>query len=205
MKYLDFKTILILGLVIVILLMKLFSGKKTDTNIINVDGKKYELVKREIDTEYVEHTKTITKPGKDIVHDTTIYVSIPTHEPIDTVALLRNYYAKNVFKDTLKLDDSLGYVSVTDTISQNKIFSRRWDSKIFERKITDKMIVKELKNQVFIGGVMGFDKVNVVNFAGPSLIIKNKKDNVYSISVGYSNSKAITLQGGIFWKIRLKK
>lgn len=205
MKYLDFKTILILALAIVILLLKLFSCNNQPPIIQKVGGKTYEVIKKEIDTQYVERIKTVTKKGKDITHDTTIYVPIPTHEPIDTLALLKNYYAKNVFKDTLKLDDSFGFISVIDTISQNKIYSRTWDSKLLERKITDKLVVKELKNQLFIGGVLGFDKTNIINFAGPSLLIKNKKDNVYSIGVGYSNNKTISLQGGIYWKIRLKK
>jgi hypothetical protein len=206
MRNLDFKTLLILALVVVVVLMKMFSGKPTEKNdIIKIDGRKYEVLKREIDTEYVEHIKTVTKPGKDIVHDTTIYVPIPTYEPIDTEAILRNYYAKNIFKDTLKLDDSLGYISVTDTISQNKIFSRKWDSKIFERKITDKLIVKDYRTQLYFGGIMGFDKVNVVNFAGPSMLLKTKKDNIYSLGIGYSNAKTVSVQGGIYWKIKLKK
>ena len=61
------------------------------------------------------------------------------------------------------------------------------------------------KVMAFIGGVAGFDKVNIVNFVGPSLLIKDKKDKVYSIGVGYSNAKTVSIQGGIYWKIKLKK
>jgi hypothetical protein len=58
---------------------------------------------------------------------------------------------------------------------------------------------------VFIGGVAGFDKVNLVNFVGPSLLIKDKKDKLYLIGIGYSNAKTVSLQGGIYWKIKFKK
>jgi hypothetical protein len=73
-------------------------------------------------------------------------------------------------------------------------------------QINETLIVKELpKNQLYIGLAGGFDKVNVVNFAGPSLVLKTKSDKMYSIGVGYSASKTISLQGGIYWKIKLKK
>jgi hypothetical protein len=58
---------------------------------------------------------------------------------------------------------------------------------------------------MYIGGVAGFDKVNIVNFVGPSLLLKDKKDKVYSLGVGYSNAKSLSIQGGIYWKIKLKK
>ena len=68
------------------------------------------------------------------------------------------------------------------------------------------IIVKELpKNQVYIGLSGGFDKVNVVNFIGPSLLLRTKSDKIYSIGVGYSASKTISIQGSIYWKIKLKK
>lgn len=206
MKNLDFKTLLILVLIGLVLLMKMCDKKPaTENPTVKINGKKYEVIKREIDTQYVPQIKTVTKQGKDIYHDTTIYVPIPTHEPIDTEAILRNYYAKNVFKDTLKLDDSLGFVSVIDTISQNKMLHREWYSKINKTVVTDKIYLKELRNQVYVGGVIGFDKANIINFAGPSMLFKNKKDNIYSLGVGYTNAKTVAIQGGIYWKIKLKK
>lgn len=81
-----------------------------------------------------------------------------------------------------------------------------WDAQVNKTTIKEQIIVKELpKNQVYIGLVGGFDKVNIVNFAGPSLILKTKTDKMYSIGVGYSGNKAVSIQGGIYWKIKLTK
>jgi hypothetical protein len=65
---------------------------------------------------------------------------------------------------------------------------------------------KELpKNQFFLGATLGFDKTNIVNFAGPSFIFKSKKDYLYSFGIGYSNAKTVSIQGGMLFKIKLKK
>lgn len=207
LKKLEFKTLLILLLLSVILLMKIFEKKPTNTGeTVKIDGKKYEVVKHKIDTVVTVHDSIVYKKGKDIYRDTTIYVPIPTYVPIDTQSILLEYFAKNVYIDTFKIPNQLGTVSITDTISKNTILSRKWDVQFIERKIEDKLIVKELpKNQVYLGMVTGVDKINLVNYIGPSMILKTKKDNIYSLGMGYNSDKTLSLQGGIYWKIKLKK
>ena len=123
---------------------------------------------------------------------------------VDTVAILKDFYCKEVYKDTLKLNDGLGYVSVIDTVSQNKIIGRVWNSQVNKIIIKDTKIVKKAPvNQLYIGAVSGFDRVNIVNYVGPTLVFKTKKDKLYSLGIGYGTNKQISLQGGIFWKIKL--
>lgn len=207
LKKLDFKTLLILTLFVIIILMKLFDKKPVEKGeTIKINGKKYEVLSHKIDTVEIVHDSVITKKGKDIYHDTTIYVPIPVDIPIDTQAILKEYYSKNIYKDTLKFPNNLGYVDITDTIFKNNILFRKWNINLVERTIEDKLIVKEPpRNQIYYGMVLGFDKVNVVNFAGPSMILKTKKDNIYSLGIGYNNSKTVSIQGGIYWKIKFKK
>lgn len=204
---LDYKSILILLLITIIVLMKIFDKKiinKGET--VKVNGKKYEVVSHKIDTVEKVYDSIVYKKGKDIYRDTVIYVQIPINQPIDTQSILLEYFAKNVYIDSFKLPNNLGSICITDTISKNTILSRKWDLHLIERQIKDKLIVKEIpRNQIYIGMVMGVDKVNVVNFVGPSMVIKNKKDNMYSFGVGYNSVNTISLQGGIFWKIKLKK
>jgi len=187
--------------------MKLFDKKPVEkTETIKINGKKYEVVTHKVDTVKIIHDSVIIKKGKDIYHDTTIYVPIPVDKPIDTQTILKEYYSKNIYKDTLKFPNNLGYVDITDTISKNSILFRKWNINLVERTIEDKLIVKEpTRNQIYYGMVLGFDKVNVVNFAGPSMILKTKKDNIYSLGIGYNNSKTVSIQGGIHWKIKFKK
>jgi len=202
---LDLKTVAVIVLIIIIILMRACNGTGKQTgDTIKIDGKKYEVIKHDIDTVLVPHDTVVYRKGKDIYHEKPIYVPVPIS--VDTLAILTDYYAKRVYIDTLKLADSLGYIVINDTVSQNSLLGRLWTAQVNKIQIRETLIVKDLpKNQVYIGLSGGFDKVNVVNFIGPSLLLKTKSDKIYSIGVGYSASKTISIQGSIYWKIKLKK
>lgn len=170
-------------------------------NIKYVDGKPYEVIKHEIDTIDIVKTKVITKQGKDIYHDTTIFVQVPMN--VDTLAIIKNYFAKNVYKDTLHLPDSLGYVILLDTISKNTIESRMFTANVKQRTIKETTIVKELpKTNLYWGIGMGFDKVNYINNVNVNLMLKTKCDKVYSIGAGVNIDKTPFINTSIYWKIR---
>jgi hypothetical protein len=206
LKKLDLKSLLILGLIIVILLMRACSstGNVNKGDQVKIDDKKYTIVKHTIDTIIKPVTQTVFKQGKTIYVDVPVYVNVPAD--VDTASILKDYYTKFPYKDTLRLDEGLGYVAVSDTIFKNKILNRKFYSHVNKVTVSETLYVQPVpKIQVFMGGVAGFDKVNFVNFVGPSLLIKDKKDKVYSVGVGYSNTKAISIQGGIYWLLKSKK
>ena len=206
LKKLDLKTILILALIIVILLMRACSstGEHTKGDTVYVKGKKYVVIKHDIDTIYKPVTQVVYRPGEVIFIDKPVYVEVPSK--VDTGAILQDYYTKFPYKDTLKLTEGLGFIAINDTIFKNKILNRTFDSHVNKITIKETLYLEQPpKVMAFIGGVAGFDRVNIVNFVGPSLLIKDKKDKIYSIGVGYSNAKTISIQGGIYWKIKLKK
>lgn len=201
----DLKTLLIFGLILIIFLMRGCSGGNNDNSkTVKIDGKKYVVVKHQIDTVYREVTQTVYRDGKTIYRDKPIYVTVPGN--VDTTEILKDYYAKYVYKDTLKLKDSLGYITIVDTIFKNNLHFRIWDAKINQISIKETIFLKDPPRvQMFTGGVIGVDKVNIINFAGPSLVLKDKKDHLYSLGVGYSNANTVSIQGGMFWKINLRK
>lgn len=204
LKNFDLKFILIILLIGVIFFMRMCGdGKQDPPNVINVDGKKYQVLKRIVDTQYVKTTQTIYKEGKTIYVDTPIYIDVPAK--VDTGSILKDYFAKYTYKDTLKLKDSLGYVFITDTITKNKILNRTFKADINKIIIKDSVIVRPFENQFFVGGVAGLDKVNVVNFVGPSFMLKTKQDRVFTLGIGYSNAKTISFQIGTYWNIKFKK
>ncbi len=170
-------------------------------NIKYVDGKPYEVIKHEIDTIDIVKTKVITKQGKDIYHDTTIFVQIPMN--VDTLAIIKNYFAKNVYKDTLHLPDSLGYVILLDTISKNTIESRMFSASVKQRTIKETTIVKELpKTKIFWGVGMGFDKTNYIHHIQGNLLINTKCDKLYNIGAGVDINKTPFINASIYWKIK---
>jgi hypothetical protein len=204
-KLFSFTNILIIGLVAFIV-FKQCSSEDESVKTIDVDGKKYELLKHKIDTFVVEHTQIKYKKGQDIYHETIVEknVEVPVYIKADTERILKDYHSKVLYKDRLVLNDGLGIVEITDTISKNKIIGRRWNAQINERTITDTKIVKELpKNQVYVGvqGLAG----NSTALVGPQLTLKTKKDNLYgtSLLIDGNGNKYFGLSVG--WKIRLKK
>ena len=58
---------------------------------------------------------------------------------------------------------------------------------------------------MFLGGVLGVDKVDIINYLAPTIMLKDKKDKIYSIGVGYTSNKTISIQGGLYWKLKFKK
>ena len=199
MKKIDFKTIIIFGLIVGILCLR-FCNVKPDGKVVTINGKPYEVIKHTIDTVYTPIVQTVYKKGKDIYKEVPVYVQLPGD--VDTVQVIKDYYSKVIYKDTLKLKDSLGYVSITDTIFNNSILGRVWDSHINKITINDRMIVKELpKNQFYLGSELGLNNQTVFTSFSPSLLLKTKKDRIFSVGVGLGPNKSIQCQGGVYIKL----
>jgi hypothetical protein len=216
-KFLNFKNIAIAALVIYILLQWFNpGGVMPGGRTIRIDGKKYEVLKHTIDTIEVEKTKIVTKKGEDIIHEVIDVDTLVLKElvNVDTAALLKDYLAKVVYKDTLTLDGGLGTIALTDTITKNRILGRTWDAKVKERIIKEELIVKEpAKAQLYYGLNAGFNREDYVSAVGAGLILKTKKDKIYQFGLGVNNRTTDGTNGsfspyvgfGTYWKIKVKK
>jgi len=211
-KLLNFKNIAIAVLIVFVLLEWFNPGGVMPGKKVFIAGKAYEVIKHDIDTIDIVKTKVVTKKGEDIYHETIKEVIIPTI--VDTQALLHDYFAKNIYKDTLQLPDSLGTIAMIDTITQNKILGRTFNASVKQRTIKETMIVKELpKTQVYYGLTGGFNKADVVSNIGAGLLIKTKKDKIYNLGIGVANRVTDGTNGtlspyigaGVYWKIKFKK
>ena len=207
MKLFSFQNIIIIALVSFVL-YKQCSVEDKEIQTVKVDGKNYELLKHKIDTVIVEKLTTKYTKGNDIYHETIVEkeheVKVPVYIKADSERIVKEYHSKVLYKDKLILNDGLGIVEITDTISKNKIIGRKWNAQINERTITDTKIVKELpKNQVYIGaqGVMG----NNIVMVGPQITFKTKKDNLYGVNMFLDANGNKYYGASIGWKIRLKK
>ena len=190
-------------------------GGDTPGEIVSVNGKKYELLSHKVDTVIVDHYKTKVVKGDDIYHETVVEknVEVPVLTKVDTLTILKEFYKKVVYKDSLKLDNDLGMISITDTIYKNKVLGRKWNAYLKERTVKETTIVKELpKNQVYWGFNGGFNKEDVVSNVSAGLILKTKKDKLVQLNVGIANSNTPTgnkmspyVGVGMYWKIKLKK
>lgn len=214
-KLLNFKNIAIAALIIYVLLQWFNpGGVMPGGRTIRIDGKKYEVIKHEIDTVDIIKTKVVTKKGEDIYHEVIVEKEVIIPTIIDTVALLKDYYSKVLYKDVLVLPDSLGTVAVTDTISQNRILGRTFNANVTQRTIKETTIVKEpARNQVYYGLNAGFNKEDYVSAIGAGVILKTKKDKIYQLGIGVNNRTTDGTNGsfspyvgfGTYWKIKVKK
>lgn len=213
-KLLNFKNIAIAALIIFVLLQWFNPGDILPGKKVFIAGKAYEVIKHEIDTVDIVKTKVITKKGEDIYHETIVEKEVIIPAVIDTMALLKDYYSKVLYKDVLVLPDSLGTVAVTDTISQNRILGRTFNANVKQRTIKETTIVKELpKTKVFYGLEGGFNKADFVSSVGAGVLINTKKDKIYQLGLGVTNQTTDGtnggftpyVRGGVYWKIKFKK
>ena len=211
---LNFKNIAIAVLIIFVLLEWFNPGGVMPGKKVFIAGKAYEVIKHEIDTVDIVKTKVVTKKGEDIYHETIVEKEVIIPAVIDTMALLKDYYSKVLYKDTLVLPDSLGIVALNDTISQNKILGRTFNASVKQRTIKETMIVKEpAKTQLYYGLNAGFNKEDYVSAVGAGLILKTKKDKIYQFTLGVNNRTTDGTTGsfspyvgfGTYWKIKVKK
>ena len=211
---LNFKNIAIAVLIIFVLLEWFNPGGVMPGKKVFIAGKAYEVIKHDIDTIDIVKTKVVTKKGEDIYHETIVEKEVIIPAVIDTLALLKDYYSKVLYKDTLVLPDSLGIVALNDTISQNKILGRTFNASVKQRTIKETTIVKELpKTKIFYGLEGGFNKADVVSSVGAGVLINTKKDKIYQLGLGVTNQTTDGtnggftpyVRGGVYWKLKLKK
>jgi len=202
----DLKTLTIIGLVVLVLLLRVCDGDKKEINkgdTIKVNGKKYEVVDHRRDTTYITRDSIVYKKGKDIKVEVKVPVYIPAN--VDTQGILKDYFARRFYTDTLDLGQK-SFVIVKDTITENKILARVFESSITERIINDTLFLAELpKRQMFVGFQMGLDKKDIFNYGGLGLLYKDKKDKIFSLGIGINSNQMPTIMGGVYWKIKLKK
>ena len=128
--------------------------------------------------------------------------SILINTPIDTLEILKDYYTKNVYVDEIKLD-SLGVVTITDTIYKNTIWKRGIKSNIL---FPTKLITKEiyLNNREFYWGIGASGRSDQINYIGGEILYKDKKKQIYGLGLGVNQDFKPVISGKLYWKIGKK-
>ena len=123
--------------------------------------------------------------------------------PIDTLAILQDYYSSYTYSDTVQVD-SFGYIVVNDTISQNKIWGRSITQSLLIPITTITNTIYEDKREFYIGLEAGVTSKGEINFVGTNLLFKTKKKQIYGIGVGLDQNFSPTFVGSMYWKIGKK-
>ena len=125
-------------------------------------------------------------------------IFISQTEPVDTMALLRDYYAKYYYEDTV-LVDTFGYVTINDTISQNKIESRQTTSTV---RIPTKIVTNTIfidKRELYLGGSLAGNREFMM--MNGEMLIRTKKRKAYGVGIGLDNRFNPTFTAKLYWRI----
>jgi hypothetical protein len=184
----NIQSLLIVVLIVVIFLMRSCSGKGTpvEPQIIRDTIVESVIIEKEYPV-YVPKVKYITK------------VNIDTFStPIDTSAILSDYYAIKTYEDKQVLD-SLNLV-ITDTISQNQILGRKIAYNFTYPRKTIKETIYLNKRELYFGvGVTG--NPDQLQYLGGEMVYKNKKRQAYGLGVGVDQNLVPVISIRMYWKL----
>jgi hypothetical protein len=113
-------------------------------------------------------------------------VNVPTAPTaLDTVAILQQYYPKNVHREVLTLEEGVGNVIITDTISHNRLVSRRWIADV-KTKVKDRIVEVYRPNtvQLYMGPHITTNFTQPFQSFGLSVVRKSLNDNLIQFQVG---------------------
>ena len=118
--------------------------------------------------------------------------------------LVKLHLSKNVQKDSVQID-SIGFIKVTDTVQNNVVQNRKWEYNIKYPIIKETVIQPPKRvNQLYIGGGLQGNQYNIINSINGGILYKNKKDQIYGLSVGINTNGQIVYGVSSYWKIKFK-
>lgn len=118
--------------------------------------------------------------------------------------LVKLHLAKNIQKDSVRID-SIGFVKVIDTVQNNIVQNRKWEYNLKYPIIKETIIHPPKKvNQLYIGGELQGNQYNIINSVNGGVLYKNKKDQIYGLSVGINTNGQIVYGVSSYWKIKFK-
>ena len=136
-------------------------------------------------------------------------VEVPTKPTaLDTVSILQAYYPKNAFKDVLVLPEKQGKVTITDTISHNRLASRSWVADITPRVVKETVEVPAPKiREYYLGPEFSTNFRSINNWYSLNVLVKNKSNHIIKIGGGVNMRDGIDgprpwMAAGFFFKIK---
>ena len=171
------------------------SDKKED-----IDLSKYEKVKEVHDTVYQKtYRKTYIK-GDSIPF---VIIATDTTTIHDTVHILSDYMRIYAYSDTINQDSNIFVIN--DTISQNRIKSRSFESKITEKTIYVKEFYAEKAKYRLYYGIRGdFSQSNGLEVLSPGLMLNAKNKALIGLNLNINKNNNMSYSGSLYFKIGRK-
>ena len=173
---------------------------KTDTVWVAIQG----------DTVYVPEVQTVTHTNtfyKPIYRTDTLEISEVL--PADTAAILSRFYQTAYYSDTISKRDTglskYGYIVVADSVSQNRITSRRLISNLKIPEVTNTITIQ--KNKIVLyAGVSAMGTLATPLYAlGGDLSLKSRNGKIYTVGALTTKEGDMYYVAGFKVPIRLRK
>jgi hypothetical protein len=142
-------------------------------------------------------------------------VEVQVVQQVDTANILKIYYTKNETSETLVLPNDVGNITLSETVSENKIIDRKIvNSKLKKQILVDTLrIPEDPKNKFYYGFNFSANREDFVNSLGVGMMMKTKSDKIYRIDLGLNNRVldgtigrfSPYIGGGVYWKIKSKE
>jgi hypothetical protein len=118
----------------------------------------------------------------------------------DTIRIVSDYMRTYAYSDTINVDSNTFVIS--DTISQNKIQSRRFEAKITEKTIVNS-ITKEAKakNSLYLGFRGDLSPSNGLEVLSPGIALNVKNKAIIGLNVDLGLNRQIRYGLGLYFKI----
>jgi hypothetical protein len=136
-------------------------------------------------------------------------VEVPTKPTaLDTVSILQAYYPKNAFKDVLVLPEKQGKITITDTISHNRLASRSWVADITPKVVKEVVEVPAPKiREYYLGPEFSTNFRSINNWYSINVLVKNKSNHIIKIGGGVNMRDGIDgprpwMAAGFYFKIK---
>lgn len=127
---------------------------------------------------------------------------------LDTVSILQAYYPKNAFKDVLVLPEKQGKITITDTISHNRLASRSWVADITPKLLVETVEVPAPKiREYYLGPEFSTNFRSINNWYSLNLLVKNKSNHIIKLGGGVNMRDGIDgprpwMAAGFYFKIK---
>jgi hypothetical protein len=173
---------------------------KTDKKADFSDMKNYNKIKEIHDTLYIK-----TYRNRYIKGDSIPFVIIATDTTIihDTAYILQDYNVSRAYSDTINQDSNIFVID--DTISQNRIKSRSFKSKITEKTIYVKEYYAEKAKYRLFYGIRGdFSPSNGLEVLSPGLMLSAKNKALIGLNLNINKNNNMSYSGSLYFKIGRK-
>jgi hypothetical protein len=198
----NFNALIIILLIIIILLQRCGGGSSASEPTVTIKRDTVWIVKDSTIITKPQLVKTIEIP---VERWETEYLPDTNYAKLleQYVALSAKFLQMGIYQDTVKLD-SFGYAAIKDTVSKNTLVGRSVNYRIKVPKITETITIPEKKvNQVYVGGMIGGYREQIVNQINAGLLLKTKKDQIIGVNAGINTQGQIVYGVQSYWKIKL--